>query len=81
MYFNLGLEYIKNMLKATPAYGDFKRYSYVCKNDAFHTFNVIIDRYMLRLVDPIYTELGFNPKPTDTHLQILLRTIAVMRVI
>ena len=33
---------------------------------------------MLRLVDPIYTQLGFKPKPTDTHLQIQLRTLAVM---
>ena len=43
-----------------------------------HKFHTILDRYMLRLVDPIYTQLGFNPKTTDTHLQILLRTIAVM---
>jgi len=30
-------------------------------------------RYMLKLIDPIYTKLGFNPKPEDTHLDILLR--------
>ena len=62
------------MLRATPAYGDFKRYIVFYKD---HVFYSISDRYMLRLVDPIYTKLGFNPKPTDTHLQIQLRTIAV----
>jgi len=30
-------------------------------------------RYMLKLIDPIYAKLGFNPKPEDTHLDILLR--------
>ena len=32
---------------------------------------------MLRLVDPIYRKLGFNSRPDDTHLDILLRKKAV----
>jgi len=53
-----GFEYIKTMLRATPAYGEFKR-------------------YMLSLIKPIYNKLGFNTNPSDTHLQTLLRKIAV----
>jgi len=34
-------------------------------------------RYMLRLIDPIYTKLGFTEKPEDSHLDILLRKKAV----
>ena len=34
-------------------------------------------RYMLQLVDPIYTKLGFNAKPDDSHLDIKLRKKAV----
>ena len=34
-------------------------------------------RYMLRLIDPIYSKLGFDPKPSDTNVDILLRTLAV----
>jgi len=30
-------------------------------------------RYMLRLIDPIYTKLGFTEKKDDSHLDILLR--------
>ena len=30
-------------------------------------------RYMLKRIDPIYRKLGFNAKPEDTHLDILLR--------
>eukprot|EP00092_Neocalanus_flemingeri_P064412 GFUD01078167.1.p1 GENE.GFUD01078167.1~~GFUD01078167.1.p1 ORF type:complete len:930 (-),score=265.24 GFUD01078167.1:347-3136(-) len=34
-------------------------------------------RYMLKLIDPIYTKLGFNARPEDTHLDIKLRKKAV----
>jgi len=34
-------------------------------------------RYMLRLIEPIYTKLGFTEKEEDTHLDILLRKKAV----
>lgn len=33
--------------------------------------------YMLRLVGPLYTRLGFNPRPSDTHMDIKLREKAV----
>ena len=36
-----------------------------------------IFRYMLRLVNPIYKKLGFDRRPDDTHLDILLRKKAV----
>ena len=32
---------------------------------------------MLSLIKPIYNKLGFNTNPSDTHLQTLLRKIAV----
>ena len=32
---------------------------------------------MLRLVNPIYKKLGFDRRPDDTHLDILLRKKAV----
>ena len=32
---------------------------------------------MLKLIDPIYTKLGFNARPEDTHLDIKLRKKAV----
>ena len=32
---------------------------------------------MLKIIDPIYTKLGFNAKPEDSHLDILLRKKAV----
>merc|ERR1712038_1268486 len=34
-------------------------------------------KYMLRLVNPIYKKLGFDRRPDDTHLDILLRKKAV----
>ena len=36
-----------------------------------------IPRYMLRLVDPIYSKLGYESRQDDTHLDILLRKKAV----
>ena len=33
--------------------------------------------YMLHLIDPIYTKLGFNARAEDTHLDIKLRQEAV----
>ena len=32
---------------------------------------------MLKLIDPIYTKLGFNARAEDTHLDIKLRKKAV----
>ena len=32
---------------------------------------------MLKIIDPIYTKLGFNARPEDTHLDIMLRKKAV----
>ena len=32
---------------------------------------------MLKLIDPIYTKLGFNARPDDTNLDIKLRKLAV----
>ena len=37
--------------------------------------------YMLQLIDPIYTKLGFNARPKDTHLDIKLRKKAVRSVL
>jgi len=34
-------------------------------------------RYMLNLVDPIYTKLGFSARPDDSHLDIKLRKKAI----
>ncbi|XP_023324912.1 aminopeptidase N [Eurytemora carolleeae] len=34
-------------------------------------------RYMLRLLGPVYSRVGYSSKPTDTHLDILLRKIVV----
>jgi len=34
-------------------------------------------RYMLDLIDPIYTKLGFSARPEDTHLDIKLRKKAI----
>eukprot|EP00090_Calanus_glacialis_P046064 TRINITY_DN885_c0_g1_i5.p1 TRINITY_DN885_c0_g1~~TRINITY_DN885_c0_g1_i5.p1 ORF type:complete len:807 (+),score=220.22 TRINITY_DN885_c0_g1_i5:315-2423(+) len=34
-------------------------------------------RYMLKLIDPIYTKLGFNARPEDGHLDIKLRKKAI----
>jgi len=34
-------------------------------------------RYMLQLVDPIYTKLDFNARPEDSHLDIKLRKQAI----
>ena len=68
-----GLSYINTMLKRTAAYGEFKK-------SVFHHNKQklsCIFRYMLRLVDPIYRKLGFNSRPDDTHLDILLRKKAV----
>ena len=33
--------------------------------------------YMLRLAGPLYTRLGLNPRPSDTHMDIKLREKAV----
>ena len=63
------------MLKRTAAYGDFKR----CLSFDTSKFNILhaCFRYMLKLIDPIYTKLGFNAQPEDTHLDIKLRKKAV----
>jgi len=34
-------------------------------------------KYMLKIIDPIFTKLGFNARPEDTHLDIMLRKKAV----
>jgi len=34
-------------------------------------------RYMLNLIDPIYTKLGFSARPDDSHLDIKLRKKAI----
>ena len=34
-------------------------------------------RYTLRLVDPLYTKLGFTPRDSDTHLDTKLRSKAI----
>jgi len=34
-------------------------------------------RYMLQLIDPIYTKLGFTARPDDNHLDIKLRKKAI----
>ena len=66
-----GLSYIKTMLKRTAAYGEFKKLVF-----SFPKFKIKephISRYMLRLLGPIYRELGFLARPEDTHHDILLR--------
>ena len=68
-----GLSYIDNMLKkGKNSHGLFKKLVF-----SFSKFKIKephISRYMLRLLGPIYRELGFDaPHPEDTHLRILLR--------
>ena len=69
-----GLSYINTMLKRTAAYGEFKKSVFFLGPQRTKS---CIFRYMLRLVDPIYRKLGFNSRPDDTHLDILLRKKAV----
>ena len=74
-----GLSYINNRLKGNDAHGLFKKLVF-----SFSKFKIKephISRYMLRLLGPIYRELGFDaPRPDDPdaprpddHLRILLR--------
>ena len=66
-----GLSYIDNMLKGNDAHGLFKKLVF-----SFSKFKIKephISRYMLRLLGPIYRELGFLARPEDTHHDILLR--------
>ena len=66
-----GLSYIDNMLKGNDAHGLFKKLVF-----SFSKFKIKephISRYMLRLLGPIYRELGFDAPRPDDHLRILLR--------
>ena len=75
-----GLSYIDNMLKkGKNSHGLFKKLVFSFTN--FKIKEPHISRYMLRLLGPIYRELGFDaprrddpdaPRPDD-HLRILLR--------
>lgn len=70
-------EYLRNEEEYIPWASALSGFSYLNKmlrrTAAYGDFK----RYMLQLVDPIYTKLGFNAKPDDSHLDIKLRKKAI----
>jgi len=69
--------YLSNELEYIPWASALTGLSYINRmlkrTPAYGAFK----KYMLKIIDPIYTKLGFNAKPEDSHLDILLRKKAV----
>ena len=74
----LGLtEYLSNEVEYIPWSAALTGLSYINKmmkrTPAYGDFK----RYMLNLVEPLYSKLGFNPRAEDSHLDIKLRAQVV----